>query len=290
MPDRSPHRFCSSRVLGRSRRRAPVLPHRLRRIGTSPSVGSALRCFAHARRGGQVRPRNEAQTPARRRGSPGVGRQRRREFGGPVPEAGVVAARARPRVPRGSRHLSRHVPGRDGKADPERLPRCGGDPAAARAQLPVPRPGVRAGDRRLPGAARPMAAHPDCGPRRTGPAPARRRRGLDVAEVSIGYRLRQQHLGLVAWIPEPTSGGEGLARLDRLTAAITEAVGCRRRPLIVPCDQAVAWSWLPLDTRTAIPWEALRTLVEDHDRSARLVARPGPAGGRPSSPTSPRSH
>jgi hypothetical protein len=95
---------------------------------------------------------------------------------------------------------------------------------------------------------------------------------VDTAEISIGYRLRQRHLGLVAWIPEPTSGGEGLARLDRLTAAIVESVGCRQRPLFVPCDQAVAWSWLPLDADSAVPWEALRRLVEEHDPSARVAA------------------
>jgi hypothetical protein len=95
---------------------------------------------------------------------------------------------------------------------------------------------------------------------------------VDAAEVSIGYRLRQRHLGLVAWIPEATSGGEGLGRLDRLTAAIGESVGCRRRPLFVPCDQAVAWSWLPLDAGSAVPWDALRRLVEEHDPSARVAA------------------
>ena len=95
---------------------------------------------------------------------------------------------------------------------------------------------------------------------------------VDAAEESIGYRLHQRHLGLVAWIPEQTSGGEGLARLDRLTAAIVESLGCRRRPLFVPCDQAVAWSWLPLDAGSDVSWEALRTLVEELDRTARVAA------------------
>jgi len=105
---------------------------------------------------------------------------------------------------------------------------------------------------------------------------------VDAAEVSIGYRLRQQHLALVAWVPESTSGGEGLARLDRLTAAITEAVGCRR-PLFVPCDQGVAWSWLPLGTRAVVPWDALRTIVGDYDPTARVAvgdAAPGIDGFR----------
>jgi hypothetical protein len=35
---------------------------------------------------------------------------------------------------------------------------------------------------------------------------------LDWAEPALGYRLRQHHLGLVAWLPEPTHDGVGLAR------------------------------------------------------------------------------
>src|SRR3954469_16741945 len=95
---------------------------------------------------------------------------------------------------------------------------------------------------------------------------------VDAAEVSIGYRLRQRHLGLVAWVPEPTSGGEGLARLDRLTAAIAEGVGCRGRPLFVPFDQAVAGAWLPLESRTDVPWDALHGIVDAFDPTARVAA------------------
>jgi hypothetical protein len=94
---------------------------------------------------------------------------------------------------------------------------------------------------------------------------------VDAAEASVGYRLRQEHLGLVAWVPEPTRGGEGLGRLDRLTSALAEGVGCRSRPLFVPCDQAVAWSWLPIGSRAEVSWDVLRTVLEEHDGSARLA-------------------
>ncbi|MGN6521943.1 MAG: PucR family transcriptional regulator, partial [Actinomycetes bacterium] len=94
---------------------------------------------------------------------------------------------------------------------------------------------------------------------------------VDAAESSVGYRLRQHHLGLVSWVPEPTSGGEGLARLDRLTSALAEGVGCRWRPLFVPCDQAVAWSWLPLEGRAEVPWHVLGKVVDGQDGSARVA-------------------
>lgn len=94
---------------------------------------------------------------------------------------------------------------------------------------------------------------------------------VDGAEATVGYRLRQGHLGLVSWVPEPTHGGEGLGRLDRLTSALAEGLGCRSRPLFVPCDQAVAWSWLPLDGRAGVTWEVLGKVLAEHDRSARIA-------------------
>ena len=105
----------------------------------------------------------------------------------------------------------------------------------------------------------------------------------DSAEGAVGYRLRQHHLGLVSWIPESTQGGEGLARLDRLTVALGEALSCRGRPLFVPCDESVAWSWLPLGSGVDVAWDVLPKVVEDHDASARIAAgepAPGVEGFR----------
>jgi hypothetical protein len=100
---------------------------------------------------------------------------------------------------------------------------------------------------------------------------------VDAAEASVHYRMRQQHLGVVAWIPEATRGGEGLGRLDRLLGALAEALGCRARPLFVPCDQSVAWSWLPLDATSDVRWQALAEIVDQQDPSARLAAgQPAP--------------
>ena len=46
--------------------------------------------------------------------------------------------------------------------------------------------------------------------------------------------------------PNPTQCGKGLVRLDPFAIALAEALSCRSRPLFVPCDESVAWSWLPL--------------------------------------------
>jgi len=103
---------------------------------------------------------------------------------------------------------------------------------------------------------------------------ADRRTDLDLAqaEATVGYRLRQQHLGLVSWISERTEGGQGLARLDRLTTAVAETLGCRGRPLFVPCDEAVAWSWLPMGGHSDVAWDELVKVVADRDSGARVAA------------------
>ncbi|HEY3006239.1 MAG TPA: hypothetical protein VGJ44_28080, partial [Kribbellaceae bacterium] len=107
------------------------------------------------------------------------------------------------------------------------------------------------------------------------------RTDVDAAERAVGYPLRQHHLGLVSWIPEPTQGGEGLARLDRLSLALAEALGGRARPLFVPCDESVAWSWLPTGSRGEVAYHLLGKTVEDQDPSARIaVGEPAAGAGR----------
>jgi len=104
------------------------------------------------------------------------------------------------------------------------------------------------------------------------------RTDVDAAERTVGYPLRQHHLGLVSWIPEPTHGGEGLARLDRLSLGLAEALGSRGRPLFVPCDESVAWSWLPRGSHAEVAYDLLRKTVEDHDPSARIAVGEPAAG------------
>jgi DNA-binding PucR family transcriptional regulator len=101
---------------------------------------------------------------------------------------------------------------------------------------------------------------------------------VSVAEAAVGYRLRRSHLGLVGWVPEATQDGAGLERLDRVTQAIGRRLGCSARPLFVPCDQSVAWSWLPVPGLEEIPWEAVRDVVGREDATARLAAGDPAAG------------
>jgi hypothetical protein len=106
---------------------------------------------------------------------------------------------------------------------------------------------------------------------------------INSAERAMGYRLHQRHLGLVSWIPEPTEGGAGLARLDRLTDALAAALDCLQRPLFVPYDESVAWSWFPLGGRNDVDWTVVPKIVEVNDPTARVAAgdpAPGVTGFR----------
>jgi DNA-binding PucR family transcriptional regulator len=107
---------------------------------------------------------------------------------------------------------------------------------------------------------------------------AENRTDIDAAQQALGYPLRQHHLGVVSWIPEPTQGGRGLARLDRLSGCLAEATGAPGRPLFVPCDESVAWSWLPAGRGEDIAYEALAKTVEEQDPSARIAVGEPAAG------------
>jgi DNA-binding PucR family transcriptional regulator len=74
---------------------------------------------------------------------------------------------------------------------------------------------------------------------------------IDVAasEAVLGYRLRQHHVGVVAWIAEATGGGDALAALERVTGEVAVEAGCDGRPMFVPQDEFGAWAWLPLGSR-----------------------------------------
>jgi DNA-binding PucR family transcriptional regulator len=93
---------------------------------------------------------------------------------------------------------------------------------------------------------------------------------LDATEAALGYRLRQFHVAVIGWVPEPTQGGEGLVRLDRLGQAMAADLGCTGRPLFVPCDESLAWFWLPFSARPEIDWSRLALTLEGNDPTIRV--------------------
>jgi DNA-binding PucR family transcriptional regulator len=99
---------------------------------------------------------------------------------------------------------------------------------------------------------------------------------IDVTESALGYRLRQHHLGVVAWVAGEAHGSEGLARLERLAAVAARTLGNRGHPLFVPRDEALAWIWLPLGGDSGITREQPSLAFEQGNSSVRVaVGEPG---------------
>lgn len=65
---------------------------------------------------------------------------------------------------------------------------------------------------------------------------------LGAAETTLGYQLRQHHLGVVIWASEHT----GLPELEQAVTALGRALPQVGRPLFCACDRASGWGWLPL--------------------------------------------
>jgi DNA-binding PucR family transcriptional regulator len=94
---------------------------------------------------------------------------------------------------------------------------------------------------------------------------------VDATESALGYRLRQHHLGVVAWVTGETHGSEGLTRLERLTSTAARALGDQGRPLFVPRDEYLAWIWLPLGGDATLGLDLLATAFDNGDSSARIA-------------------
>lgn len=105
---------------------------------------------------------------------------------------------------------------------------------------------------------------------------------VTTAENALGYRLRQNHLGVVLWSTgEPTAGD--LADLERHLGRVARALGGTAQPLFVAQDRATAWGWIPLGaTATSVDTAAL--LESDHPgiRIATGVPAAGADGFRTS--------
>jgi transposase-like protein len=72
---------------------------------------------------------------------------------------------------------------------------------------------------------------------------------VSAAEATIGYRLRQHHVGLVCWVGDAASTSDELTRLERMISRVAEHASCDGRPLFLPRDESSAWAWLPFGIR-----------------------------------------
>lgn len=87
---------------------------------------------------------------------------------------------------------------------------------------------------------------------------------VGTSEAALGYRLRGDHVGLVAWYPARDHPADPLSALETLAHRLGEA-GESHDPLFVPHDEVSAWVWLPM-----------RSLPLDAAAVERVVAEAAP--------------
>ena len=88
---------------------------------------------------------------------------------------------------------------------------------------------------------------------------------VSAAEVTLGYRLRQYHVGLVCWAGDAASTVDEITRLERAIGHVAVHAGCHGDPVFLPRDESSAWAWLPLGTRDTFDSAAAGTDGLDAD-------------------------
>lgn len=95
---------------------------------------------------------------------------------------------------------------------------------------------------------------------------------LAAAEAALGYRLRQNHLGVVLWAGETESSPQQLRQLEQVLAGVGDAVGATGQPLFVAQDASSVWGWLPLGRQIGeIDLDALDRVVSAASPGLRIA-------------------
>jgi DNA-binding PucR family transcriptional regulator len=85
------------------------------------------------------------------------------------------------------------------------------------------------------------------------------------AEITLGYRLRQHHVGVVAWVGDAASAADEITRLERAIGHFAEQMACSGDPVFLPRDESTAWAWLPLGLRDTFDSAAASAAGVDSD-------------------------
>jgi hypothetical protein len=86
-----------------------------------------------------------------------------------------------------------------------------------------------------------------------------------AAEVTLGYRLRQYHVGLVCWVGDAASTADEITRLERAISHVAAHAACRGDPVFLPHDESSVWAWLPLGIRDVFESATASTAGLDGD-------------------------
>jgi DNA-binding PucR family transcriptional regulator len=72
---------------------------------------------------------------------------------------------------------------------------------------------------------------------------------VSATEATLGYRLRQYHVGLVCWAGDATAAVDNITRLEHAISHVAAKVVGPGDPVFLPRDESSAWAWLPLGIR-----------------------------------------
>jgi len=103
---------------------------------------------------------------------------------------------------------------------------------------------------------------------------------VTAAEHALGYRLRQDHLGLVLWTDGRAAPPNPLERLGQLASTVARELGSESAPLVVPQDRALTWGWVPLAPGTRVDPGVLAPLLREVGAGVRVATGAPGAGPR----------
>ena len=88
---------------------------------------------------------------------------------------------------------------------------------------------------------------------------------VSATEATLGYRLRQYHLGLVCWAGDATAAVDDIGRLEHAISHVAGKAACPGDPVFLPRDESSAWAWLPLGIRDTFDAAEASTAGVDGD-------------------------
>ena len=88
---------------------------------------------------------------------------------------------------------------------------------------------------------------------------------VTATEATLGYRLRQYHLGVVCWAGDTAAAVDNITRLEHAVSHVAGKVACPGEPVFLPRDVSSAWAWLPLGIRDRFDAAAASTAGLDSD-------------------------
>ncbi|MGD0069921.1 MAG: helix-turn-helix domain-containing protein, partial [Streptosporangiaceae bacterium] len=88
---------------------------------------------------------------------------------------------------------------------------------------------------------------------------------MSATEATLGYRLRQYHVGLVCWAGDAAAAVDNVTRLERAVSHVAAELACSGDPVFLPRDESSAWAWLPLGIRDTFDAAGARTAGPDGD-------------------------